>query len=126
MPDMGGRGSAVAAFGLTLAGLAVVYHGLTGASPVLWTYTEEGLEKAREGRAIIAAGAVVLGGAAALVAARGRRRRAILVALPGVACLALALVFRPGDGAWAWIAFLPLAPLAVIAAWPGRLASRAR
>jgi hypothetical protein len=116
----------VAAFGLTLAGLAVVYHGLSGASPVLWTYTEEGLERAREGRAIVAAGAGILVGAAALVAAGGRPRRAALVALPGVACLTLALVFRPGSGAWAWIAFLPLGPLAAIAAWPGRLARRSR
>src|ERR687898_17402 len=62
MPDMGGRGSAVAAFGLTLAGLAVVYHGLSGASPILWTYTQEGLDKAREGRAIVAAGVGVRAG----------------------------------------------------------------
>jgi len=126
VPDAGGRGAAVAAFGLTLAGLAVVYHGLSGASPVLWTYTQEGLDKAREGRAMIAVGAGILAGAAALIAAGGRPRRAALVALPGVACLALALVFRPGDGAWAWIAFLPLGPIAVIAALPVRLARRAR
>lgn len=75
---------------------------------------------------MIAVGAGMLGGAAALVAAGGRPRRAALVALPGVACLALALVFRPGDGAWAWIAFLPLGPIAVIAALPVRLARRAR
>jgi hypothetical protein len=29
-------------------------------------------------------------------------------------------------GAWAWIAFLPLGPIAVIAALPVRLARRAR
>jgi len=43
-----------------------------------------------------------------------------------VACLVLALVFRPGDGAWAWFAFLPLAPVAAIAAWPGGLVRRSR
>jgi hypothetical protein len=48
----------------------------------------------------------------------------VLVALPGVACLTLALVFRPGDGAWALFAFLPLGPLAAIAALPVRLARR--
>lgn len=124
MPDPGGRGVAVAAFGLTLAGLAVVYSGLSGASPVIWTFTDEEIARARGGRIAVAAGAGVLVGAAALVAAGGRRRRAVLVGLPGVACLGLAVAFPPPGGAWAWISFFPLAPVAVIAALPLRLARR--
>jgi hypothetical protein len=120
MPDLGGRGAAVAAFGLTLAGLAVAYHGLSGASPVTWTYTQEEIDRARDGRMIVAAGAGILVGAAALVAAGGRRRRAVLVALPGVVWLGLAVAFPPPGGAWAWIAFFPLAPIALIAALPLR------
>ena len=124
MPDAVGRGAAVAAFGLTLAGLAVAYHGLSGASPITWTYSQEEIDRASEGRMFVAAGAGILVGAAALMAAGGHRRRAALVALPGVVCLTLAVAFPPPGGAWAWLAFLPLAPIAVIAALPLRLARR--
>jgi hypothetical protein len=72
VPDAGGRGVAVAAFGLTLAGLAVAYRGLSGASPITWTYSQEEIDRASEGRMIVAAGAGILVGAAALVAAPPR------------------------------------------------------
>jgi hypothetical protein len=83
-----------------------------------WTYSQAEIDAAQEGRVVVAAGAGVLAGAAALVAARGRPRRAAVVALPGVACLALAVAFQPPGGAWALLAFVPLAPAALIAARP--------
>ena len=103
---------------LTLAGIAILFWGLAGASPVIWTYSETEYASAREGRIVMAAAAAVLVAAAALVAVRGHRVRAVLVALPGIACLGLALAFQPPGGSWALLAFLPLAPLAIVAALP--------
>jgi hypothetical protein len=121
MAEGGGRAVGVAAFGLTIVGLGLLYKGLPDASPLLWGYTEEERAAAREGRIVVAVAAGVLVGAAGLVAARGRPRRALVVALPGVTCLALALSFQPpGGGAWALLAYVPLAPAALIAAAPTR------
>jgi hypothetical protein len=118
MADAGGRGLAAAAFGLTLVGVGLLYSGLADASPLTWGYTEEERTAAHDGRIVVAASAGVLAGAAGLVALRGRHRRAAVVALPGVVCWALAAAFPPPGGAWALLAFVPLAPAALIAAAP--------
>ena len=121
VPDYGRRDVAVVLFGFAVCGLGMIYGGLTDASPALWTYTQEQIDRAAQGRLLVATGALVLAGAAAVIAAAGQGRRALAVVAPGVVCLALALVFRPPGGAWAWLAYVPLAPLALIAALPVRL-----
>jgi hypothetical protein len=100
------RGIGVAAFGLTIVGLGLLYKGLADASPLTWGYTEEERAAAREGRVVVAAAAAVLAGAAGLVAARGRPRRAVVVALPGAACLVIAFAFPPPEGPSAWLAYI--------------------
>jgi hypothetical protein len=105
--------------------VALLYVGLADASPLTWGYTDEERAAARDGRIRVAVSAGVLACAAGLVGLGGRRGRAAVVALPGAVCLVLALAFRPPGGAWALLAYVPLAPAAVLAALPGRLSRRA-
>ncbi len=118
MADDGGRLIQAGALVLTLVGLGVLYRGLADASPLTWGYSDAEREAARSGRVLTAMAAALLLVAAGLVASQGRPLRALAVASPGIGCLALVLLFRPPGGAWALLAFVPLAPAALLAALP--------
>lgn len=118
MFDDGGRLIQAAALALTIVGLGLLYRGLADASPLTWGYSDVEREAARSGRVQMAGAAAILLVAAALVANQGRPLRALVVAAPGIACLVLAVAFRPPGGAWALLAFAPLAPAALVAALP--------
>jgi hypothetical protein len=114
--DDGGRLIGAATIVLCVVGLGVLYRGVIDAAPLTWGYSEAERQAAHDGRVWTGVGAVVLAGAAGLMLRRGRPLRAAVIAAPGVVCLTLALAFRPPGGAWALIAFVPLAPAAVVAA----------
>ena len=114
--DRGGRLIGAATLALTVVGLGVLFRGLADASPLTWGYTDAEREAAHDGRVITGVASVLLVGAAALMAYRGRPARAAAIASPGVVCLVLVVAFPPPGGAWGLIAFVPLAPAAVVAA----------
>jgi hypothetical protein len=114
--DGGGRLLGAATLALTAVGVGVLFRGLADASPLTWGYTEAEREAAHDGRLITGVAAALLLGAAALMAYRGRPLRAAVIASPGVVCLVLVVAFPPPGGAWGLIAFVPLAPAAVVAA----------
>jgi hypothetical protein len=116
--DGSGRLIQAAALALTVVGLGLLYRGLADASPLTWGYSEAERDAAHTGRVLTAVAAAVLLVAAGLMAADDRWARALVVAAPGVICLILALAFRPPGGAWAFIAFVPLALAALVAALP--------
>ena len=114
--ERGGRLFGAVTLALTVVGVGVLFRGLADASPLTWGYTDAAREAAHDGRVITGLATVLLLGAAALMAYRGRPLRAAVIASPGVVCLVLVVAFPPPGGAWGLIAFVPLAPAAVVAA----------
>lgn len=89
-------------------GIVVLYRGLYLATPFGTVEADPGA------RALLLVGTALMLGAAAPLIIRRRRLLATLVALPGVATLAMNLSLP--DSAAAWFVFLPLAPLCVAGA----------
>jgi hypothetical protein len=98
---------------LTAAGLAVLFTGTERAAPLVFFGTAEERAGLADGRRLMLVGAVILALAAALLALRGRAGRAALVLAPGTATT---LVYAFPEASYAWLAFLVLAPAALVAA----------
>ena len=98
----------------TVAGLAALYLGLTDAAAPVFFGTEEERENAESGRQTMWIAMIVLALAPVLLVSRGRVMRALLVASTGVASLALVYAFP--EALFAWLAYLPLALAALVAA----------
>lgn len=99
---------------LVVAGLVILFVGMSDAVPLVFFGTEEEREGLSRGRAVMWAAAGVLGVASALLASRGSVRAAVFVAAPAVATLVLVYAFP--DSSYAWLAYIPLAPAALAAA----------
>lgn len=104
----------LAAAALTVAGLAVLLVGTAKAAPFVFFGTAEERAELDTGRALMLVATLVLVVAAALLALRGNLVRAVLVASPGVVATALVSAFP--KSAYAWLAFVVLAPAALAAA----------
>lgn len=98
---------------LAVAGLALLLVGLEDGVPLVFFGTPEERAAAEAGRRLSAAAALVLLAAAALLAARGKWVHAGVVAAAGL--LPASLAYAASETAFAWLAFLPLAPAAIVA-----------
>jgi hypothetical protein len=99
---------------VTAAGLVVLVIGVADAAPLAFFGTAAERAGMAAGRRVALAGAVVLVVAAVLFAARGDAVRAVLVAAPGVVCVALLYAFPRAS--YVWPALLVLGPVAAGAA----------
>lgn len=107
-----------------LIGIAVLGRALLDATPVVFFGTAEERAAIEAGRDLLPWGALVLALAAAPLLVSGRRGVAVLVVLPGIVCPLLAL--GQPHTLYAWLAFVPLAPVAVFAALDALLTAEPR
>ena len=99
---------------LVVAGLVILFVGMSDAVPLVFFGTDEERDALSRGRAVMWAAAWVLGVASTLLALRGNVLAAAFVAAPAVATLVLVYAFP--DSSYAWLAYVPLAPAALVAA----------
>jgi hypothetical protein len=103
-----------------LIGIAVLGRALLTATPVAFFATPEERAAVEAGRDLLPWATLVLALAASPLVVSGRRAVALAVVLPGIVCPALALGLP--STLLAWLAFVPLAPVAVFSALGALLA----
>lgn len=99
---------------LALAGVALLLIGIVDGVPVVFWGTPDERAAAQEGRRLMVVATLVLLAAAALLAVLRRRIHAAVVAAAGL--LPTSLAYAASGTAFAWLAFLPLAAAAIVAA----------
>jgi hypothetical protein len=107
----------LAALAVVLAGLALLFEGLSTGVPLVFFGTGEEREAREAGRVLVGIAAGVLVVAGLLLLARGRPAQAALVAAAGI--VPWSVMWLAPEAGSAWIAFLLLAPAALGAALAG-------
>lgn len=113
---MAARGPTIGALLGTLVGLVVLGRGVMWAAAPPFFGTSEDYAQFYQGRTwmLIATAVRIL--ASGVLGWEGRWSSAALVAAPGVVCTAVVCISGPGTNAYGLVLFLPLAPIALVAA----------
>jgi hypothetical protein len=104
--------------GLVVLGLLLLYRALSDAVPLVFWGTEEEHASREAGRGLLLMAALALSGSGALLTFARRPVAGALTAAAGLGAELLVLGFP--DAAFAWLPFLVLGPIALVAAAAGR------